>query len=135
MLVIVCVCVLYLGVATGVVEHEGGLRGLRISTSFVQGLGVVYLVLLHLRVQLGEHLVALSSAGEILDVIVAVTQQRQRCPGLGHSGKQEGVKLAVICRTFEMFITESLAVWKNKNKALQLNIFKKYFISYTQTFS
>lgn len=59
-----------------VVEHEGGLGGLGISSSFVQGLGVVHLVLFHLRVQLGELLVALCRVGEILEVVVAVTQQR-----------------------------------------------------------
>lgn len=74
---IACVCVKEnLGVTAGVVKHKRGLGGLRISTSLVQGLGMVHLVLLHLRVQLGELLVALCRAGEILDVIVAVAQQR-----------------------------------------------------------
>lgn len=87
----VCVCVLYLGLAAGVVECKWSLGGLGISTSFVQGLGVVHFVLLHLRVQLRELLVALGGVGEVLDVIVAETKQRQRRPGLRHRWKEERV--------------------------------------------
>lgn len=85
------VCVLYLGLAAGVVECKWSLGGLGISTSFVQGLGVVHFVLLHLRVQLRELLVALGGVGEVLDVIVAETKQRQRRPGLRHRWKEERV--------------------------------------------
>lgn len=66
----------------GVVKSEGSFGGLGISPGFVQGLGVIHLVVLHLWVQLRELLVAFCSGAEILDVVVAVTQQRQRCPGL-----------------------------------------------------
>lgn len=91
-----CVSVLYLGVTVGVVQDKGSLGGLRISTSFVKGLCIVQLVLLHLRVQLCELLVALCSIGEVLDVIVAVTEQRQCCPGLRHR-ETKCVTLTVVC--------------------------------------
>lgn len=75
----------HLGVAAGVVQNKRGLGGLRVSSGFVQRLGVVQLVLLHLRVQLGELLVALCSAAEVLDVVVAEPQQGQRRSGLRHT--------------------------------------------------
>lgn len=72
----------YLDASVGVVQCKRGLGGFRISSSSIQRLGIVQFVLLHLRVQLGELLVALSSVAEVLDVEVAETQQRQRRPGL-----------------------------------------------------
>lgn len=76
-----------LGVTAGVVKSEGSLGGLGISTSFVQGLGIIHLVVLHLWMQLCELLVVFCRGTEILDVIVAVTQQRQRRPGLETRGR------------------------------------------------
>lgn len=78
----------HLDVAAGVVQDKRGLGGLRVSPDFVQRLGVVQLVLLHLRVQLGELLVALHGAVEVLDVVVAEPQQRQRRSGLRHTNTQ-----------------------------------------------
>lgn len=73
---------LYLGVCVGVVQSKRGLGGFRIRSSFVQRLGVVQFVFLHLGVKLSELLVALCCAGEVLDVVVTEAQQRQSCPGL-----------------------------------------------------
>lgn len=77
-------CAAYLSVVAAVVQGERGLRGLRKGAGLVQGLGVVELVVLHLWVELCELLIAVGSIAEVLDVVVAVTQQRQRCPGLEH---------------------------------------------------
>lgn len=71
-------------VTAGVVESEGSLGGLRIGAGFVQGLGIIDLVVLHLWMQLCELLVTFCRGAEILDVIITVTQQRQGCPGLEH---------------------------------------------------
>lgn len=65
-----------LGVTAGVVKSKRSLGRLWISTSFVQGLGVIHFVVLHLGVKLGELLVTFCRAAEILDVIVAVAKQR-----------------------------------------------------------
>lgn len=66
----------------GVVQSKGSPGGLSVSTSFVEGLGVIHLVVLHLWMQLRELLVAFCRRTEVLDVVIAVTQQRQGCPGL-----------------------------------------------------
>lgn len=66
----------------GAVQSEGSPGGLGVSTSLVEGLGVIHLVVLHLWMQLCELLVTFSRRAEILDVVIAVTQQRQGCPGL-----------------------------------------------------
>lgn len=85
-----CVCVEEdLCVTASVVEPERGLYGLRICAGFVQRLGVVHLVLLHLWVQLRELLVALGRAAEVLDVVVAEAEQRERRPRLKHKSNGE----------------------------------------------
>lgn len=64
------------------VQKERGFHGILESTRAIQGLGIVQLVVFHLRVQLNELLITICGVGEILHMIVAVTQERQSGSGL-----------------------------------------------------
>lgn len=99
--VCVSVCVQDLGVTASVVKPKRGLHGLRIGAGFIQRLCIVDLVVLHLWVQLAELLVALGSAAEVLDVVVAEAEQGERRPRL-RGRRQFG------CKQFELMLISSV---------------------------
>lgn len=99
--VCMCVCVQDLGVTASVVKPKRGLHGLRIGAGFIQRLCIVDLVVLHLWVQLAELLVALGSAAEVLDVVVAEAEQGERRPRL--RGRRQ-----IGCKQFEMMLMSSI---------------------------